>query len=195
MKKHIFGFVLFSLIVVSFALIYAFFFAPSIPSKESVRPPVPQTEVRTERPACYPKRLKDFSYEVISANYFAEQGKLVSKVKLYWNGNGAAPKRISVSPRVFTLDDSEKSTSLKAEALINPFEDGNSKTISIESKYVLSDNGSGPANFYVVFDVLDNSSGTRLTSEKVNLSEAFHILYVYGEVNVQMSEKTPIFQR
>lgn len=182
MKKHIFGFVLFSFIVVSFGLIYAFFYAPSIPSKEAVKPPAAQTETRNERPySCPTRRVKDFSYEVESANYFADQGKLISKVKLYWNGKGPTPKNISISPRIFTLDTYEKSTALSAETFYNPFERGNSVTVSIESKFIPNGVGSGPANLYVVFDALDSTSGAYLTSEKINTSEAFHILYVYGE--------------
>ena len=44
MKKHILGVALFSFIVASFAFIYAFFYAPSIPSKEAVKPPLSRTE-------------------------------------------------------------------------------------------------------------------------------------------------------
>ncbi len=180
MKKHIFGFVLFSLIVALFALIYAFFFAPSIPPKESVKPPTPQPDVRTDRPACYPKRLKDLSYEVISANYFAEQGKLVSKVKLNWNGRGVAPKIFSVTPRIFTADNFENSIALKVETLVDPFVDGNSKTISVESKYIPTIDSS-PANLYIGFEFLDDAGRTYAPGEKVNPAEIFHILYVYGE--------------
>jgi len=185
MKKHIFGVALFSLIVASFALVYAFFYAPSIPPKEAVRPPVSQTETRTEKPtACFPKRLKDFSYEIVSANYFAEQSKLVTKVKLYWNGNGEAPKKISVQPRIFSIDNYDKAISLKTETLNEPFTDGNGKTFTVESKFVLNGVGDGPPNLYVVFDFSDSTSGNYLTSEKPGLAEAFHILTVYGESSV-----------
>jgi hypothetical protein len=185
MKKHVFGFALFSLIVASFVFVYAFFSAPSIPPKEAVKPPLSRTETRTGKPtACYPKRLKDFSYEIVSANYFAEQGKLVTKVKLYWNGRDEAPATISVQPRIFSIDNYEKAINLKTETLSEPFADGNGRTFSVESKFVLSGMKEGPPNLYVVFDFADGASGNYLTSEKAGLAEAFHVLYVYGESSV-----------
>lgn len=187
MKKHIFGFALFSLIVATFAIIYAFFSAPSIPPVNAVKPPSAVSESRTEKPySCPTKRkdfAKDFSYEIVSANYFAEQNKLVTKVKLYWNGSGVAPKKLVIQPRIFTIEsyDNEKLDGLKAETLVEPFADGNGKTFSIESKFVLSGMGSGPPNLYVAFDFADGANGNPLTSEKASLAEAFHVLYVYDD--------------
>jgi hypothetical protein len=181
MKKHIFGFMLFSLIVASFVVVYAFFYAPSIPSPEAVKPPVPRTETRAEKPFCYPKRSKDFSYEVESANYYAEQGKLVTKVRIHWNGRGDAPKKISVQPRILTADNYGKNLALKAETFFAPFTDGNDKMVTIESKFVLDGVGSGPPNLYVALDFADALKGIALSSEKAGLSEAHHILYVFPE--------------
>lgn len=181
MKKHILGLALFSLIVASFALIYAYFYAPSIPPKEAVRPPASQAETRTERPYFCPSRKKDFSYEIVSANYFAEQNKLITKVKLYWNGNGEAPKKIAALPRIFTVDNYDKALPLKTEILVNPFENGNGKTFTFESKFILSEKGNGPPNLYIAFDFSDSETGNYLMTEKSGLAEAFHILYVYGE--------------
>jgi hypothetical protein len=184
MKKHIFGFALFSLIVASFVLIYAFFYAPSIPPKNAVKPPVSQTETRADKPYFCPTKRKDFSYEIVSANYFAEQGKLVTKVKLYWNGYGEAPKTISVQPRVFSIDNYDKAITLKTETFENPFTEGGSDFISVESKFVLNGMGNGLPNLYVVLDFTDATKGDSLSSEKPGLAEAFHVLYVYGESSV-----------
>ena len=181
MKKHIFGFILFSLIVASFVFVYAFFYAPSIPSPEAVKPPVPRTETRAEKTYCYPKRSKNFSYTVESANYYAEQRKLVTKVRIHWNGRSEAPKKISIQPRILTADNYEKNIALKAETFVNPFMDGNDKTVTVESKFVLDVIGSGPPNLYVALDFADALSGIALSSEKAGLSEAFHILYVFPE--------------
>jgi hypothetical protein len=105
MKKHIFGFALFSLIVATFAFIYTVFYAPSMPSKNAVKPPVSQMETRSERPtACFPRRTKQFSYTIDGANYYVENNVLVSKITLYWNGSGAPPAKISVQPRIFMMD-------------------------------------------------------------------------------------------
>lgn len=185
MKKHIFGFVLFSFIVASFALVYAFFSAPSIPSRETVKPPVTApVEVRSEKPMCNYKRTKDFSYSVESANYFADKNLLMTKVTLSWNGNGAPPREISVQPRVFTLGDTEVTFPLKSGTFVEPFKNGNTKTIYLESDWRVSQYKNNSPNFYVVFDVSDNVSGKNLTSEKVNIAEAHQILYVYGDDSV-----------
>ncbi|GEM_PF-3775163 len=182
MKKHILGVALFSLIVASFALIYAFFFSPSIPPKEAVKPPVSRTEIRAEKPtSCYPKRSKEFNYTIDGANYYVEKNVLVSKITLHWNGSGAPPAQISVQPRLFMIDNSENPKSLTAETLNDPFKDGNTKTMTVDSKFVMNAAGNGPPNLYLVFDILDTKSGKYLTSEKVNLAEAFHILTVYPE--------------
>jgi len=192
MKKHIFGFALFSLIVATFAFIYTVFYAPSMPSKNAVKPPVSQTETRSERPtACFPRRPKQFYYTIDGANYYVENNVLVSKITLYWNGSGAPPAKISVQPRIFMIDNSENPKSLKAETLIEPFKDGNSKSLTVDSKFVINGVGNGPPNLYVVFEVLDAESGNYLTSEKVNLAEAFHILTVYpdsSELKVKNNE-------
>ena len=197
MKKHILGVALFSLIVASFALIYAFFFSPSIPPKEAVKPPVSRTETRAEKPtSCYPKRMKGLNYTIESASYFEEHHKLVTKVNLYWNGNGEAPKKISLQPRMFQANNNEIQLPLKYQTIVNPFESGNSTTVSCESQFVFDGTGDSstdlnPVNLYLAFDLLDAPNGNNLTSEKPNLAEAFHILYVYPESSViKLKNKT-----
>ena len=106
---------------------------------------------------------------------------MVSKVKLYWNGNGAAPENISVQPRIFTPAKDQLSLPLDAETLVDPFADGNSKTVTVESKFVLNGLNNNPPNLYLAYDFLDVGNKTYLTTENVGLAGAFHILYVYGE--------------
>ncbi len=183
MKKHIFGFAIFSIIFASFALVYAFFYAPSIPPKEAVKPPLAPTETREVKPySCYPKRIKekDFSYYVVNSSYFKPENKFVSKIILYWNGKGEAPKQISIRPRIFTMENYENAQVLMEKTLVEPFKEGNSKTITVESNFVLSGLGTAQPNLYVAFDVLDGANGSYLTNENVGLAGAHQVLLVYG---------------
>lgn len=184
MKKHIFGFVLFGFIVVSFALVYMVFNAPLIPKVEEVKLPIYQQETQTERPIYCSKKMKGFSYYVVSSQYSLEKNKLISKITLFWKGNGEAPKKISVQPRIFTLANYEQAMSLNAETFIEPFKEGNSKTIVIESKFIQNGVSNERTNFYVVFDFLNNSDGTYLTNEKATFSDANQVLLDYGESSV-----------
>ena len=94
MKKHIFGFVLFSLVIASFALVYAFFNAPSIPPAEAVKPPVAPTETRAEKP--YDRN--NLSFEVLSSQYFVKENKIVSQIRVKYNGSiRVAPSKIYVN--------------------------------------------------------------------------------------------------
>ena len=182
MKKHIFGVALFSLIVASFALIYAFFFAPSMPSKEAVKPPVSKIETREEKPvSCNLKKMKPVSYTVVSSSFLAEKSVLKSVVTLRWNGSGEAPKKISIQPRFFTNENYASAKVLNTETIIEPFKDGNSKIVNLETNFVLQNPGRVAPNFYVLFDVMDSVTGAFLTDERNGLGEAYQVLYVHPD--------------
>ena len=182
MKKHIFGVALFSLIVASFALIFAFFFSPSIPPKEAVKPPVSKTETREAKPtSCFPKKMRPVSYTVVSSSFLAEQSVLKSVLTLRWNGSGEPPKKISIEPRFFTNENYANATVLNAETIIEPFKDGNSKIVNLETKVLLQNPGRTVPNFYVLFDVTDRENGTILTDERNGLGEAYQVLYVHPD--------------
>lgn len=203
MRKHIFGFALFSLIFAAFALIFAVFYAPSIPLNEVVKSPLLETHEVTPT-GCYPKSLQDFTYEIVSANYFAKKGKLVTEVKLNWNGDNEFPKEINIQPRIFTIDNFdkefplrqknlvEKSTLLKIQTLTNPFALGYSKTFVIESKYVIVGKEIESRyvivgkervlpNLYVAYDFSESANEILLTNKKAGFAEAVQVLFVHSD--------------
>ena len=181
MKKHIFGVALFSLIVASFALIYAFFFAPSIPPKESVKPPASKIETREEKPtSCYPKKMKPVSYTVESSSFLADKNILKSKIILQWNGNRFEPsKKISIQPRFFTNENYANAKVLNTETIVEPFKDGYRTIVNLETKIVLQNPGRVVPNFYVLFDITDGETGTVLTDDRAGLSEAYPVTYIH----------------
>jgi hypothetical protein len=182
MKKHIFGVALFSLIVASFALIYAFFYAPSIPPQEAVKPPLSRTETQTEKPSyCNLERAK-LSYEVQSSQFDLVNNRLTSKVKVMWNGSGTPPARLFARTNLFTLDRKEFSETIKTISFTKVFENRNEATLIIVSKL---DAPSGKIderqNLYVSFDFSE-------TEEMNNSSKAgriqpvrYQVLFIHGK--------------
>ncbi len=184
MKKHIFGFVLFSLIVASFVLVYAFFNAPSIPPKEAVKPPIARTETREEKPYLCNLRRNKISYEVQSSELDVATYKFISKLTLHWDGYGTPPKEILVEPQLFTLDNVEKAVEnpkiLSTKTLINPFKTDSKTTVLIISDQVLI-GLSKNENVYVAFNILDVETGNYLTKVKPSLNEAHQVLLSYSK--------------
>ncbi len=184
MKKHIFGFAMFCLIVASFALVYTFFYAPAIPPKETVKPPVALTEVSKERPYTCRMNRNKVSYEVQSAVFDFENNKFISKITLYWEGRGTPPKEILVEPELFTLENVEKSVAdskaIGPKTLVDPFKDGDQATVTIEYNFVQSNQVSRDNNMYVVFNFRDKE-GDYLMKTNKTLPEAYQVLVNFGK--------------
>ena len=134
MRKHIFGFALFILIFASFALVYAFFYAPSIPTNEAVKPPITQMEMRTEKPySCQFKRNK-LSYKVISSEFDIENNELTSKIKIFWNGYGEPPKRIFANVNFYT-NNGIVFKQLEPMSFTKVFENRTEATLIVQKKF------------------------------------------------------------
>jgi len=187
MKKHIFGFALFSLIVALFAVTYTFFYAPSIPPKEAVRPPAAQAETREEKPYTCQLRRKNISYEVRSSELNIEKNKFTAQVTIYWNGYDAPPKTLSVEPQVFTLDNVEKSVEdqniLAPKTLVDPFKNGSKATVVLTFDVKKDFSVARDKNVYTVFSFLDAENGNTLFKASKSLPEAHQVLVNYGKVS------------
>lgn len=181
MSKHIFGFALFSAIVVAFVFIFTVWYAPSIPPKEIVRPPVMPTVTADEKPLSCPLKKNGLSYEVISVEYGKTRSELVSVIKLNWNGAGAPPRKVFVQPRIFTADNYRNAQYLSPNVAVDPFSAGNSKVMRIESRYVVSGAGTAMPNFYVFFDVSEDSARLNRTLLETDLPLAHQVLFVYDD--------------
>lgn len=192
MKKHIFGFVLFSLIVASFVLVYVFFNAPSIPPKEAVKPPISRTETREEKPYYCNLRRNKISYEVQNPHLSLSFGQLTAKLKLNWNGMGKLPKEVYVTPYIFTLDNTKETFTASesiltrfnksnlefsnSKFLIEPFNDSNEIEIAIQSTISNSKLLEENNNYYVVFDISTEKSEKGSFDVAKKLEEAKSVL-------------------
>ncbi|HEY8563093.1 MAG TPA: hypothetical protein VIL74_22135 [Pyrinomonadaceae bacterium] len=181
MKKHIFGAALFSFIVAFFAFTYAFFYAPSIPSKEAVKPPLSRNEQPPAAPRtyCNLKRNK-FTHEVLDSQLFVQDGKLVSKLKLRWNGNGEAPKLVFINARIFDINNPNSVSYIRSSTFRSNFNNLNEATVVFDEKfYYPSEAIKAKNNFYVLFDVSDQYSKENSLFDANKLPEAKPVLTVY----------------
>ena len=178
MKKHILGVALFSLIVASFAIVYAFFYSPSIPPKEAVKPPVSQTEPRAEKPYSCQLKRNQVSYEILSSQLDLDTNKLTSKVKLTWNGEGKAPDEVYMELKIVTAGGFSNPFYFTSQTLDNPFTNGNQTITTIESEISAAGKINKKENLYAFFsfsqDYLDNSRGR-------GQRQSYQVLVIHGK--------------
>jgi hypothetical protein len=183
MRKHILGFALFNFIVVSAVLIYAFTYVPKIPRIEEVKPPVIQIDNRT---SCW-KKANEFSYEVESSQFYLDENKLVSKVKLTWTGYGRAPETVYVDLQLVTSDQQPIYT--KVETLDRPFTSGNQTTIVLESKVGRTGKIDRTENLYARYNFSPQYFSEENKAESRKLSKAKQVLFIHGEGSVIKTRK------
>jgi len=184
MKKHIFGFALFSLIVASFVFIYAFFRAPSIPTKEAVLPPVTISETRSERPVYCPSRTKKLSYEVLGSEFDINNNKLRSKIRLPYNGRDMEFKQIFATAKLFTLDQKELPMTLKTVSIMKLDYKADETTLIIFSELDKNKKINEGQNLYVTFKISEDNIPESYADSTKNLTEAHEVLLVHGEKSV-----------
>lgn len=179
MKKHIFGFMLFSFVIASFALIYAFFNAPSIPPVEAVKPPVAQTEPREEKPYFCNLRRNNLSYEVLSSQYLVKEDKLVSQIRVNYNGSiRNAPSKIYVSTTFNTAGNMGEEGLRASQIVENPFSDNREKIVTISQQ--LTNKLTRSENLYVIASVTDYD-GSINYKRSGDVTVAKPVLFVYGK--------------
>ncbi|HVE55841.1 MAG TPA: hypothetical protein VNB22_03370 [Pyrinomonadaceae bacterium] len=184
MKKHIFGFVLFGLIVASFALVYAFFNAPSIPPVEAVTPPVAQTETREEKPYYCDLRRNKLSYEVLSSQYFVEENRIVSQIRITFNGSiRTAPSKIYVNTTFSSVGNIGKDGFGDSQIVENPFSDSREKVVTITSRVTNEEKIKPNENLYILALVTDYDSSRNYKNSE-DITQAKAVLFVYGKNSV-----------
>ena len=191
MKKHIFGFVLFGLIVASFALVYAFFNAPSIPPRETVQPPVAQTETREEKPYYCNIRRNKLSYEVQGSQFFLDENKVISKIKITWNGYAKAPNKVYLDGHFFTLENKNSNAFGDSQILDEPFKDSNEKVFTIVTNVSSNRKFDEKVNLYGGFEISDKMP--EAGGHGITLADSHQVLFVHGKnsmnKNVEMPDK------
>ena len=179
MKKHIFGLALFSIIVGSFVFLWALFGyftqpIPVVPKVESERLPVFKSE---NRPSCNMKKQL-VNYEVISSQYLKDEEKLVSQLKIRWNGKGETPDKIFIETVVRSTEDFGTPRFEDTRIIYQPLENRKEAVIFVESKINdLGENGDNQ-NFYAYYNIstdgVDNYFNTKANS----------IIFVHGRDSI-----------
>lgn len=179
MRKHIIGFALFSFIVASFVFTYAFFSAPSLVSKEAVKPPVSQYEPREEKPYTCNFRKNKLSYEVLSSQYFVDENKIVSKIRVSLN-DSVAPSRIYIGTTFSSAGNIGKNGYGDQLTVENPFAEGREKIVTVTSKVADGIKFDIDENLYVLVAV-DDYDGSRNYKREGDVTQAKSVLFVYGK--------------
>ncbi len=176
MRKHILGFGIFNLIFASFALVYAFFYAPAIPPKETVKPPIAQTETQAEKPYFCNLRKNNLSFEVLSSQYFVNENKIISKIRVTFNGSiRVAPSKIYVAT---TYSSVGKNGFGENKVLEDPFVDSRELVVDVVSKVSGGKKIDIDENLYVWVSVTDYD-GSRNYKKSGDFSDAKAVLFVY----------------
>jgi hypothetical protein len=177
MRKHIFGLAIFTFIIGSFALIYAFFNAPPIPQIPEVKPFAAETQPAF---SCR-KKQQEIDYEVQNVQFDFNSNKLISNVKLIWKGAGEPPKNVYVSPQIFTLDNSANSVFLNTEQFLNPFEKGRSGNVTFTSN--VEQIGSAN-NLYVIYSISRDYTNIPFVNKNEKIAKAKQVLFVHGNSSI-----------
>lgn len=179
MRKHILGFAIFNFIFASFAVAFAYFYAPPIPRIAEVnqQPPVFKPEFKRY---CHNKKTKSVSAEVISSQFISGKDKIFSKVKISWNGFGAPPEKLYVTTLIFTPNGVNKESFGTYQILEQPFKDASEKTFTLISSASGTKKIDENTNLYARFRVTENDKSDKLTVEK-ELTDAVPVFYVHGD--------------
>jgi len=185
MKKHILGFAIFNFIFASFAFLFAFFYAPPIPQIAEVKEKIeikPSTD-RFKKTSCFTKKQKNISHEVISSQYFTDEGRVISKIKLVWNGDGA-PEKVTVNSTFFTLKNYQKNSFGTFQILENPFSDSNEKIVTIVSRISENERIEKSENLYAFFNVSEGSWTDTSAGSVLTLANSTEVLSVHGSSSI-----------
>jgi len=179
MKKHIFGFMLFSFIFASFALTFAFFHAsPNVSVKKTK-----QTEYPAERPVYCPKKQQGIDYRVLDSQFDLDSGEFVSNIHLNWTKSGKAPKKIFVNTQFFTLENGREKVSDETQMFTEPFGDFKATTITVRHKSVNELSVYINENLYVSFDFSQDEFSNDLGERSEDLSKINQVLFIHGEAS------------
>ncbi len=182
MKKHILGLGIFGFIFASFAFAFAFFYAPPIPQIGEVMEKIEtrQSTIKYEKTSCFTKRNKDLTSKVVSSQLFLDDDKIISEIKLSWNGAGEPPEKVSVTTNFFTLKNQDASSFETVNVFDKPFANSTEKTFTVVSKISGNQKIEKQNNFYVVSSISDYNSPDKSVDLNKRLGEATQVLFVHS---------------
>ena len=178
MKKHIFGFAIFSFIFVSFALAFAYFYAPPVRQITEIKPLLVEPEYS---PTSCRKKLKEIKSEVVDSQYIAGQNKVISRIKVSWSGIGVAPEKLYVTTLISSVDEKDKKSFGTYEILDKPFIDDLEKVFTLVSRNSNNHKIDKKTNLYARFSVTDSYTTGESSEENIKLTQATPVVYVHGD--------------
>ncbi len=185
MKKHILGLGIFGFIFASFAFAFAFFYVPPIPQIAEV-----DGKIELEKPlannkktSCFHKKTKLISHYVETTQLDIEKGKLISNIRLKWNGGNELPKTVYLHTKFYSSEYNKDIKFVDTIMLTNPFNDGTEKSIVIESDVSGISNISKVKNFYAEFGASDHFSN-ECFSETFDSWQSKQVLLVHGNSSI-----------
>jgi hypothetical protein len=186
MKQHFLGLIIFSFIFASFAFAFAFFYAPPIPQIGEVEENFELTQPikRYEKTSCFPKRTKEITSEVVSSQLFLDEEKIISEIKLSWNGSGEPPKKVSVMTNFFTLKNDGKFSFGTLQVFDEPFNGETEKTFSVVSRITDKQKIGKHNNFYVISSASDFYSADTKGEPDKGIADATQVLFVHGDDSI-----------
>lgn len=176
MRKHILGFAVFSFIVSSFAVAFAFIYAPAIPRENSVEVsgfPVYKAEPRS---SCHKKKPKKLEFDIVSSQLDLQKKKLYTRVSLKWNGREPAPK--SLFANVKLLIPSEQYSMYDSINTVTAFNIENSTTILLESDLNAGFPKNQNENIYTRIVISENISDEIVDD---TYSDVFPVVVIHGK--------------
>lgn len=164
MKKHIFGFALFSLIIVSFVFTCALFNS----SVEVINIETTAHKINNNQ--------KLLVYKVKSVQFDLDSGKLISNVEFTWNGF-EPPTEIFMNAKVTGFDQNKTFDFFVFDRLDQPFKNGNNIIVTFETTAERYD-GDEKDNLYASFGVSNEAM------PKETGSEITPVLFVHGKSSI-----------
>ncbi|HEX8639506.1 MAG TPA: hypothetical protein VF692_15660 [Pyrinomonadaceae bacterium] len=182
MKKHLLGLAIFSFIFASVAFAFAFFSASQITQIAEV-----DEEINDRQPfggygrtSCFRNSRKNISVKVVNSQYIFDEDKIISEIKLVWNGTGTPPEKIYLTTLVSASENtSENSFGGVVQILEQPFDDAEENTFKVVSRGSHNKKVNKQNNLYVVAAASEFSDGETAQNNK-NVSEAKEVVFVHG---------------
>lgn len=189
MKKHLLGLVIFSFIVVLFALAFASFYVPEscpITRIEAIPEPVIAKDTRYKCSKNIDKiNVENTKFEIISSQYDFETKKLTSQIRMKFENAEQIPMEISVGTMISTGNklDSE-SLEIKA-SIVNTFDSNENKDelIFVVVNNFISSKIKHNENLYAHFFLKPEYENDRLNKD-YEILEAEPILFVHGKNSI-----------
>jgi hypothetical protein len=140
-----------------------------------------QTEMRTEKRSYCNLNKNNLSYEILSSQYFVEDNKIVSKIRVSLRGaNSVAPSKIYVGTTFSSAGNIGKNGFGDYEIVENPFAESRDKIVTVVSKVRDGKKMDIDENLYVLVSVTDYD-GANDYKRSTDVTQAKAVLFVYGE--------------